>query len=74
MCTSARSSFELLLVLDPEVLLLVDDHQAEVLEADLLGQHRVGADDDLDLAVGFSAVAGLGGFLGGHQARQAAAP
>src|SRR3546814_21092406 len=36
---------ELLLVLDPEVLLLVDDHQAEVAEANLLGENSVGADD-----------------------------
>jgi hypothetical protein len=62
--------FQLLLVLDPEVLLLVDDHQAQVLERDLLGQDGVGADHDLQLTVG-QALAGLGGFLAGDQARQA---
>jgi hypothetical protein len=41
-----------LLVLDAEALLLVDDHQAEVLELDLLGEQTVRADDDVDLAVG----------------------
>ena len=35
---------ELLLVLHAEALLLVDDHEAEVLELDLLGQQPVGAD------------------------------
>ena len=33
-----------LLVRDAEMLLLVDDHQAEILELDALGQQRVGAD------------------------------
>jgi hypothetical protein len=61
---------ELLLVLDPEVLLLVDDDETEVLEPDLLRQHRVGADDDLELA-GLEALARLRGFLGGGETRQA---
>ena len=61
---------ELLLVLDPEVLLLVDDDQAQVLEADLLGQDGVGADHDLQLAVG-QALAGLGRLLRRRHARQA---
>ena len=65
--------FELLLVLHPEVLLLVDDDQAQVLEADLLGQHGVGAHHDLDLAAG-QAVARLGRFLGRDQAREAPHP
>ena len=43
---------QLLLVLDAEPLLLVDDHQAEVLELDLRRQQPVGADHDVDLAVG----------------------
>ena len=34
------------------MLLLVDDHQAEVLELDALAEQRVGADDDVDAAVG----------------------
>ena len=38
------------LVLDPEVLLLVDDDQAQVLERHLLRQHRVRADDDFYVA------------------------
>ena len=40
-----------LLVADAEMLLLVDDQQAEVLELDALGQQRVGADDDVDRAL-----------------------
>jgi hypothetical protein len=40
-----------LLVGDAEMLLLVDDQQAEILELDALGQQRVGADDDVDGAV-----------------------
>ncbi|MNR08666.1 hypothetical protein D3C85_1248340 [compost metagenome] len=60
---------QLLLVLDAEVLLLVDDHQAQVLEADLFGQHRVGADDDLEGAV-LQARARLVGVLGRDHARQ----
>ena len=43
---------ELLLVRDAEMLLLVDDEQAEVLELDRLAEQRVGADHDVDLAVG----------------------
>ena len=43
---------ELLLVGDAEMLLLVDDQQAEVLELDGLAEQRMGADDDVDGAVG----------------------
>ena len=43
---------ELLLVGDAEMLLLVDDQQPEVLELDALAEQRVGADDDVDRAVG----------------------
>ena len=41
-----------LLVADAEMLLLVDDDEAEVLEAHGLAEHRVGADDDVDAAFG----------------------
>ena len=41
-----------LLVRDAEMLLLVDDDQAEILELDRLAEQRVGADDDVDRAVG----------------------
>ena len=41
-----------LLVADAEMLLLVDDDEAEVLEAHGLAQDRVGADDDVDAAFG----------------------
>ena len=40
-----------LLVGDAEMLLLVDDQQAEILELDALGQQRMRADDDVDRAV-----------------------
>ena len=41
-----------LLVLDAEMLLLVDDDEAEILEGDLLAEQRMRADDDIDLAGG----------------------
>ena len=43
---------ELLLVGDAEMLLLVDDDEAEVLELDGLAEQRMGADDDVDRALG----------------------
>ena len=51
-CTSARSSFSRSLWRDAEMLLLVDHDEAEVLERDGLAEHRVGADDDVDRALG----------------------
>ena len=60
-----------LLVGDAEVLLLVDDEEAEVLEGDALGEEGVGADDELDAAVG-EAGAGLRGVLGGDEAGELA--
>jgi hypothetical protein len=50
-----------------ETLLLVDHHQAEVLEAHALGRQRVGADGDADLAGGEGAL----GFLRLGRRRQA---
>ncbi len=41
-----------LLVADAEMLLLVDHHQAEILERHGLAEHGVGADDDVDAAFG----------------------
>ena len=41
-----------LLVLDPEPLLLVDDHQAQILEGDVLLQDSVRADQDVNPAGG----------------------
>ncbi len=43
---------ELLLVADAEMLLLVDHDQAEILERDRFSEQRMGADDDVDRAVG----------------------
>ena len=43
---------ELLLLLHPEALLLVDDDQPQVPEDHVLGQQAVGADDDVHLALG----------------------
>ena len=37
-------------MLDAEALLLVDDDKAEVVEADVLGEKTVGADDDVHAA------------------------
>ena len=59
--------FQLLLVLDAEVLLLVHDHETEVAETDLFRKYGVGADDHFDLPVG-ETFAGFGSFLGRHQA------
>ena len=41
-----------LLVADAEMLLLVDDQKAEIAELDRLAEQRVGADHDVDRAVG----------------------
>ena len=41
-----------LLVLDAEMLLLVDNDEAEILEVTLFAEHSVGADDDIDFAGG----------------------
>ena len=60
-----------LLVRDAEMLLLVDDHQAEILELDRSCQQRVGADDDVDVAVG-QAFPGLRQLLRRDQAREPA--
>ena len=43
---------EPLLVRDAEMLLLVDDDEAEVLELDGLAEERMGADDNVDAALG----------------------
>ena len=59
----------LLLVLDAEPLLLVDDDQAEVLDPDVGVEQAVGADHDVDRAVG-EAVDDLLGLLVGLEAAQ----
>ena len=59
---------EPLLMGDAEMLLLVDDDQAEVLELDRLAKQRMGADDDVDRAVG-EAFLGLGKFGGRNEPR-----
>ncbi len=60
-----------LLLLDAEVLLLVDDDQAQVAEAHRLRQERMGADDDVDLAGG-KLRAGLALRSAGDEARELA--
>jgi hypothetical protein len=42
---------ELLLVLHAEALLLIDDHQAQIIEPDILRQEPVRADDHVDMAL-----------------------
>ena len=59
---------EPLLVGDAEMLLLVDDQQAEILELDGLAEQRMGADHDVDVAVG-DALLHARQFLAGHQTR-----
>ena len=58
-----------LLVGDAEMLLLIDDQQPDILELDLLGQHRMGADDDIDAAIRQSRPRRRG-ILGADEARQ----
>ena len=58
-----------LLVLDAEMLLLVDDQQAEIAELDALAEKRMGADDDVDIAVGDASL-DRRQFLGADQARR----
>ncbi len=65
--------FQPLLVGDAEMLLLVDDQQAEVLELDALGQQRVRSDDDVDRAL-LEPGLGLFRLLGRHEPRQPADP
>ena len=54
---------------DAEMLLLVDDDQAEVFEFDVLAEQRMGADDDVDGAFGEAFFDG-GELLGRHQPRR----
>ena len=42
---------ERLLVLDAKILLLINDQKTEIVELDRLGQQRMRADDDFNLAV-----------------------
>ena len=63
--------FQPFLVNDAEALFFVDDDQAEVLELDRFGDHRMGADDDVDMTARQS-VARLLRFARGDQTRQAA--
>ena len=57
-----------LLVLHAEMLLLVDDQEAEIGELDGLAEQRMGADDDVDGAV-LDALLHLGKLLAGDEAR-----
>ncbi len=59
----AAQGLELLLLAHAETVLLVDDHQAQVLEGDVVLQQLVGADEDVDLAFG-QARGGGRDFLG----------
>src|SRR6185295_12584805 len=45
---------EPLLVLDAEMLLLIDDEEAEVAEFDALGKKRMGSDHDVNFTLGES--------------------
>ena len=57
------------LVFDAEALLLVHHHEPEVLESHVSGEEPVGADDDVDRAVG-QPLDGLGGLAFGLEARK----
>jgi hypothetical protein len=52
------------LVADAEALFLVDHKKAQVLEPDALGQQRMGADDDVDGAVGQPFLVSVATFAG----------
>jgi hypothetical protein len=58
-----------LLLTNTEMLLLVDDDETEMREPDILGEERVGANDDLDPA-GSDLLLDLLGVLGRDQALQ----
>ena len=51
-CTCGAQLLQPLLVADAKMLLLVDDQQAEIPELDRLAEQRMGADHDIDTAVG----------------------
>ena len=51
-CTFGAQRLQRFLLAHAEALLLVDDHQAEVLEAHVALQQAMRADDDVDLAFG----------------------
>src|ERR1019366_9239044 len=51
MC-SVRGMGVALLVFDSEALLLIDDHEAEIPELDVFRKQAVGADGDVDFALG----------------------
>ena len=51
-CTLGAQLLQPLLVADAEMLLFVDDEQAEIAELDGLAKQRMGTDDDVDRAVG----------------------
>ena len=57
---------ELFLVRHPKALLLVHDHEAEVLELGRFGEDRMGADHKVNLTV-LQPLSGLGGLLGCDQ-------
>ena len=65
----ATQALEPLLLCDAEMLFLVDDEQAEVLEGDGIGQERMCADHDVDLPV-LEARAHILGFLARRQPRE----
>ena len=69
--TLALERLQPLLLRHPEALLLVDDEQAEVAEAHVLGEQAVGADDDVHRALG-DARDHLLLLGGGDEARQPA--
>ena len=52
-------------LLDPEAVLLVDDHHAEGAEVDLVGEEGVGADEQVDGSLGQSGVES--GPIGGRR-------
>ena len=62
-------ALELFLVLDPEMLLFINDNKAQILETNLITEHRMGADHNLEGAV-LQPCPRLGGVPGRHHPRQ----
>ena len=60
---------QLLLLGDAEMLLLVDHEQPEMGEVDILGEQRVGADDDVEAALG-ELLLDFARLLGGNEPRE----
>ena len=63
--------FQPFFLLHAKMLLFVDDKQAKIAKAYRFGKQRMGADDNINLAI-FQGFLGLLGVFGGHKAGELA--